>query len=346
MSTSNRQQPRGFAKPLGIWLCLLVLLIGTTTLFVADSERPALNALQVKRLQPVVAPPRRNRTKAETDPAKSPLIRVNVTPGGSPSVKLEIRGPYSIRLVDSAREVTRGDKLAATDVQPTATGLKLGKKTFNATRLEIVPDASPSVRINDHLYRGTMRLFRRSDGTISAVNVLPLEQYLASVIDSEMPAAFPESARQAQAIVSRTYAMYQIEHADPAAVYDLFSSQRSQKYLGVEYTTDSGRRLAGESEASRQAAAMTRGTVCMEQGHVFCTYYSAVCGGQTTNGSEVFTDASALLKSVPCEWCRESEYFRWTTELESRDFLKRVESLGALTRVASVRQLAGPGGGK
>jgi len=85
-----------------------------------------------------------------------------------------------------------------------------------------------------------MRLFRRTDGKVSAVNVLPIEEYLASVVDSEMPSKFPEAARQAQAIVARTYALYQIEHADPKAVFDLMSSQRSQKYLGVEYRKQFG----------------------------------------------------------------------------------------------------------
>jgi stage II sporulation protein D len=221
----------------------------------------------------------------------------------------------------------------------------IGKKSFNTTRLEIVPRQSPSVWINDHLYRGTMRLFRRRDSSISAVNVLPLEDYLGSVVDSEMPAAFPAAAREAQAIVSRTYALYQKEHAHPDAVYDLFSSHRSQKYLGVEFKTESGRRLAGESESSRRAVAATRGIVCRERGKLFCTYYSAVCGGQTTNGSELFSDAAAILNSVPCEWCRESEYFRWTAELDRKEFARQVQSAGKLSQVTSIRQATGPGDG-
>ena len=265
MSTLDRQQRGDLNRSLGLWLLLLALLLGTAFVLIADFGRDVPPQLQVKRVRPVTADPRRNIVASQSDPAKSPLIRVDITPGGSQPVELEVRGPYSVRLVDSTQDLSSGDRLAPTKIQATATGLKIGRKTFDSARLEVVPRQSPSVRINDHLYRGIIRLYRRKDGSIAAVNVLRLEDYLASVVDSEMPAAFPDAAREAQAIVSRTYALYQKEHANPDAVYDLFSSQRSQKYLGVEYTSESGRRLAGESESSRRAVAATRGIVCQER---------------------------------------------------------------------------------
>ncbi|MBS0202691.1 MAG: SpoIID/LytB domain-containing protein [Planctomycetes bacterium] len=340
---SNRHSGEG-GKSLGVWLALTALMICAAFVFKVDSRndtppmqvKSPLPTRPVKKVKSVESPP--------VDLSVSPLIRVNVTPGGSDSLNLEIRGPYSIRLVGSSKELSKGTELKTVKVQSTATGLKLGKSTFSTTRLEIVPGKSPAVRINDHLYRGTVRLFRRTDGQVSAVNVLPLEEYLASVVDSEMPAAFPPAARQAQAIVSRTYALYQMAHADPAAVFDLYSSQRSQKYLGVEYT-DSGRRLAGESESSRKAVADTRGVVCAHRGQLFSTYYSATCGGQTTTGTEIFPDAAPVIKSVPCDWCRDSEYFRWTAQVERRDFLKKTQPTGSLSTLTSIQQTAGPGGG-
>lgn len=347
VTNADSRQPDPSRQSVGVWLTLLTLIICVAVVIGVDGHRDDVPPLQLKPVRPVVTrPPRiKQPESASVDPAVSPLIRVNVTPGGSDSFQLEIRGPYSIRLLGTSRELSKGKSLAKSKVQSTATGLKIGQSTFPASRLEIVPQQGPSVRVNDHLYRGSMRLFRRKDGQVSAVNVLPLEEYLASVVDSEMPAAFPAAARQAQAIVSRTYALYQMAHADPAAVYDLFSSQRSQKYLGVEYTTEAGRRLAGESEGSRRAVAETRGIVCALRGQLFCTYYSAVCGGQTTNGTEIFPDAAAVLKSVPCEWCRDSEYYRWTAKVDRSDFVKKLPSTGSLSKVSSIRQTAGPGGG-
>ena len=305
--------------------------------------------VSAKRIEgPLPAP----RTASE-----SPLIRVNVTPGGSEHLQLAISGPYSIRAVstsratsqprdsNSSRELSRGDSLSVARVEPAKNGLKIGRATFAVDRLEIVSQSAPSIRVNGHLYRGDVRLFKRTDGRVSAVNVLPIEEYLASVVDSEMPASFHEAARCAQAIIARTYARYQQAHADPAAVYDLLNSQRSQKYLGVEYTDSNGRRLAGESVSSRRAVADTRGIVLQYKARLFSAYYSAVCGGRTTDGTELFKDAAPVLKSVPCEWCRESKYFRWTADVSERDFLDGLQDLKPLTAITSIQQTAGPGDG-
>lgn len=240
-------------------------------------------------------------------------IRVAVT-GPQKQLDLSIDGPYQIRPVGNSKVLSRGDKLAATTVTATGNGLRIGKSEFAVTRLEIVPNQSPSVWVNGHEYRGTVRLFRQPGGAIRAVNVLPIAEYLASVIDSEMPTSFGIEARKAQAIVARTYALDVLKSGEGNAEFDLFASTSSQKYLGFQYR-DGSRRLAGESEASRQIVHDTTGIVAMFQGRLFRTYYSAVCGGQTTQGSAVFSDAVSALKSVPCDYCREANLYRWQSEL-------------------------------
>ena len=240
-------------------------------------------------------------------------IRVAVT-GRQKQLDLSIDGPYQIRPVGNSKVLSRGDKLAATTVTATGNGLRIGKSEFAVTRLEIVPNQSPSVWVYGHEYRGTVRLFRQSGGAIRAVNVLPIAEYLASVVDSEMPTSFGVEARKAQAIVARTYALDVLKSGEGNAEFDLFASTSSQKYLGFQYR-DGSRRLAGESEASRQIVRDTTGVVAMFQGRLFRTYYSAVCGGQTTQGSAVFSDAVSALKSVPCDYCREANLYRWQSEI-------------------------------
>jgi len=109
--------------------------------------------------------------------------------------------------------------------------------------------------------------------------------------------------------------VYQMQQASSAAISDVAASTRSQKYLGYQYRNAAGRRLAGESANSRQVVSDTRGLVCLYQGELICTYYSAVCGGATLLGRELFSDAAAPLRSVPCEWCRSSPRYRWQVEL-------------------------------
>jgi stage II sporulation protein D len=246
-------------------------------------------------------------------------IRVGVTSDPDRSVALEISEPFRVTAIGNNRTLMEAERLTVCTVTATSRGLKIGKKEIAATRVEIVPTRSPAVWIDGHQYRGRMRLIRQGDGKILAINVLPLDDYLASVVDSEMPAAFPEEARKAQAIVARTYALYQMAQAGPAASLDLYASTRSQKYLGFKYRTSDGKLLAGESAASRKIVEATKDRVCTYGGKLFCTYYCAVCGGGTVLGTEFFADAAPPLRSVPCDWCKEARLYRWTADVSKRD---------------------------
>ena len=278
----------------------------------------------------------------EDPPADAALletpIRVNLTPTPVSSLRLAIDASYRIRLSDTNREVIRTSKLPETVVRATTKGIRIGNRVLEDSILEIIPVGSPAIWINDHQYRGKVRL-HLADGKLTVVNELPLHRYLASVVDSEMPLAFPEEARKAQAIVSRTYALYQMARRHPR--FDLFATTRSQKYLGYQYRNANGRRLAGESKQSRRIVHLTAGQVCTHEGRLIPAYYSAVCGGETTPGGDVFRDA-AHLKSVPCTHCSEADLYRWdatvarktASELIQQYFKERGTTFGTLTSVS------------
>jgi len=262
----------------------------------------------------------------------APEVRVNLTDSPAEELRISIDGPFRITPVGSSRVLGEGPRLAETSVYATETGFQVGEHEYQVTRLEITADRPPALWVEDHQYRGRIRLFRQPRGRIVAVNVVPLEDYVASVLDSEMPADFPQAARQAQAIVARTYALYQMQEARDHPFYDVHASTRSQCYLGVQYRDGRGRRLAAESESSRRTTAETAGMVCTSDGAVFSTYYTAVCGGRTTTGREVFRDAAPPVVSVPCDWCRDSPLYRWTTEID------RAQLHAALERLFSAKR--------
>ena len=200
-------------------------------------------------------------------------------------------------------------------VTPSGEGLRVGSQNWPCAQLDFVPEVSPGVGWQGAVYRGRLRVIRVSAHSLMLLNVVPLEDYLASVVDAEMPAAFPVAARQAQAIIARSYAWNRQQMAPRAALFDVFATTRSQRYLGVEYTTAAGKRWAGESAASRQIVQHTQGVICLDQGQPFTTYYSAVCGGQTVRGTTEFADASPLHQSVPCDWCQAATRYRWTLRI-------------------------------
>jgi stage II sporulation protein D len=280
---------------------------------------------------------RRTTVAANARLVESP-IRVNLTPTAVSSLRIAVDQSYRIHLPELRRDIVPTERLSETKVSTTADGIQIGRRRFRVTTLDIVPAQSPAVWINDHQYRGTIRLHRLDNGKLIAVNILPLHHYLASVVDSEMPTAFPREARAAQAIVSRTYALYQMSNRHPR--FDLYCTTRSQNYLGYQYRDRNGRRLAGESEQSRRVVSSTAGEVCTRNGRLIPAYYSAVCGGRTTSGGDVFRDASDLA-SVRCTSCRDARLYRWTTTISrtlaaqslQNYFRRNGKSFGTLTSI-------------
>lgn len=305
-----------------------------------------LPTLQVR--PPLVAP----ASYPATSPAHMPQIRVAVKDAPAKALSLEITEPFRITPVGSPRVLHESPaRLPRTSVTLTARGFQIGSVEIPASRIEIVPQRSPAVWVEDHQFRGTLRLYRQTSGTILAVNALPLEDYVASVIDSEMPAEFSAEARAAQAIVARTYALYQMQQLGRDALFDVYASTRSQKYLGYQYRSSSGRLLAGESAESRRLATETQGMVCLYGGKLFCTYYSAVCGGNTLNGTELFPDAVACVRSVPCDYCRAARLYRWNADISRGDMQAELKPLvasqgGRLDALTSLKSSGVPVAGR
>ena len=73
------------------------------------------------------------------------------------------------------------------------------------------------VFIGEHWYRGRTLVVPTSGG-ITAVNYVPLESYLYSVVGAEMPASWSMEALKSQAVAARTYALF---HRQTGAQYSL-----------------------------------------------------------------------------------------------------------------------------
>ncbi len=180
--------------------------------------------------------------------------------------------------------------------------------------IEINPDVDGSLWIGDRCYRGRIRIVagRRS---IQVINVLGLEDYLASVIDSEMPADFPIAARQAQAIIARSYAFAHILDASPAATFDVTDSTRHQMYLGYQYRHKE-KTYAGETRSGRATIESTRGIVCRAGAEILMTFFSAVCGGHGNEVLEMVRGHEQFYPQHGCQYCRGAPRFQWRVELQ------------------------------
>lgn len=156
--------------------------------------------------------------------------------------------------------------------------------------------------LDGQAYRGKLELTANQDGrTFRAVNLVPLEPYLAGVVGAEMPDYWEPEALKAQAIAARTYCLYIKNRFGVNRSWDVSRTQASQVYRGV----------SAESAQVWSAVNATYGKVLVsgEQANVtsglFPAYYSAICGGHTEASERVFGDTFEPLRGVPCPYCKD-----------------------------------------
>lgn len=122
---------------------------------------------------------------------------------------------------------------------------------------------SGAISLNGQSYRGDVRLYCDADG-VTAVNHLPLETYIASVVGAEMPSHWPAEALRAQAVAARSYAMAHLARpADPH--WHLGATTRWQAYQGLD----------SESDPSREAARSTAGLILSYKGGIVESLYAS-----------------------------------------------------------------------
>ncbi|MBQ8802066.1 MAG: SpoIID/LytB domain-containing protein [Tyzzerella sp.] len=162
-------------------------------------------------------------------------------------------------------------------------------------------------------YRGSFELFSTAEG-IALVNELLMEEYLCSVVPSEMPASYEMEALKVQAICARSYAYCQTRelsypeynaHVDDSTLFQVYGNSREQ-------------------ESTIQAVNETAGRKLWHQGQVVKTYfYSTSCGHSTSIEAwgSALTEENQYLKGVAiCDengnaYEKDLAWFKWTAEI-------------------------------
>lgn len=144
------------------------------------------------------------------------------------------------------------------------------------------------VKLNGKAYRGKIEVFVNARGSLTVVNVVPLEDYLLGVVPAEL--GLPQlEAQKAQAVAARTYAIANIGGYGKQG-FDMVPTIYSQVYKGVSIETKMG----------TQAVQSTRGMVATYQGKPIMAYFTSTCGGRTEDGGNIFDHSEPYLKGVEC----------------------------------------------
>jgi SpoIID/LytB domain protein len=131
-------------------------------------------------------------------------------------------------------------------------------------------------------YRGALRTVPSDPWLVNfydTINVVPMDDYLRSVVPAEMPASWEVEALKAQAVAARSYAAARL---GGSGTYDLCDTMACQVYPGLSSTT------TPEHPSSTAAVLATSGLVLRYGGAVAVAEFGSTNGGQTAAGSKAY----------------------------------------------------------
>jgi stage II sporulation protein D len=181
-------------------------------------------------------------------------------------------------------------------------------------------------------YRGSLELHPGSLGGVTAVNALPIDDYVQGVVASEVPASWHAGVLRAQAVTARTYALS--TRKTDGGIFDQYPDTRSQMYKGV----------TAETSSTNSAVRRTSGEVVTYKGRPATTYYFSTSGGRTENVENSWPGATPQpwLKSIADPYDSISPKHRWTVRFSNARMGALLGSPGTLKRVDVLRRGVSP----
>ncbi len=184
---------------------------------------------------------------------------------------------------------------------------------------------APIWKVGKRTYRGEIQV-RASEGRIQVLNRVRLEDYVASILGSEMSPSWPADALRAQAVASRTYALYHATRrkSDP---WDVKATVASQVYRGI----------SAESPETRAATEATLGQVLTYKEEPILAVFHSTSGGRTATAGEVWGEDHPYRRSVDVEEEDDAPHTYWRMSFEEDDFEAILAATGL--SVGAVRDL-------
>ena len=215
-------------------------------------------------------------------------------------------------------EGSKGASLAAGqsyDVRWQAGAFLVGREKLRGEILIIRPSdkSDGGLALDGRRYRGALELRHRGAG-LTVVNIVPVDDYLLSVVPEEMPTDWPAEALKAQSVAARSFSLASRgRHASEG--YDLCTTTHCQLYTGT----------AAEKTASTAAVRATRGEVLTYGGKPIEALFHTDSGGMTESSEDVWESHVPYLRAV-----RDTPLgtMPWTKTVSTADLEKKLAAKG------------------
>ena len=168
------------------------------------------------------------------------------------------------------------------------------------------------VDMGSRVYRGRMEIGRYGKSTMTAVNIVGLEEYLYGVVPAEMPSTWHEEALKAQAVCARSYALMKAGYGGASNAkkgYKVVDTVSSQVYKGY----------LSESVKANKAVDATQGKMICYDNKVITSYFFSTSGGSTEASKDVWAVNLPYLQSVPDFYEQDAPREVWEVTLSMKE---------------------------
>lgn len=221
----------------------------------------------------------------------------------------------------------------------------------------------------DILLEGKIQLLDKPQGNIHAINIVGLENYIKSVIGSEMSPTAPTEFLKAHAVISRTWALRKLwgnntdnnevnKHSEVQPADSFISWEESDSHYGFDVCSDDHcQRYQGVTpcnEDMKRIVDATRGLIVTDfDGNPVDTRFSKCCGGLTEVFASCWADTDkpclesitdpycdlsdmqpaereSFLKSALKDYDRDDDYMHWQADIDRDELRCRVKDRYAI----------------
>jgi len=212
------------------------------------------------------------------------------------AINLSIKGPYRMVDFDTKEVLEHGEGLRKHSVSI---------NDIDSTGIKFLPGEKSRIYINKRQFRGDIDIIKDKKNNLLVINHIDVEEYLYGVLYHEVSHRWPMEILKAQAIVARTYALYE-KLISKNKFFDLSSDIYSQVYGG----------RTSETWKTTKAVNLTVGLILTYNEQIFPTYYHATCGGRTSDVTSLWNIDVPALGGKACNFCKASPHYRWKKELK------------------------------
>ncbi|MEW6170330.1 MAG: SpoIID/LytB domain-containing protein [Candidatus Omnitrophota bacterium] len=204
--------------------------------------------------------------------------------------------------------------------------IKIGNLDLKGSSFKIKSSKVASLYINKRKFRGLIYLIPKNKNVL-VVNSLNVEDYVKGVLYNEVSHFWPLEALKAQAIVSRTFVLYQKE-LNANKDFDVTNDIYSQVYKGY----------LSERSRTNIAVNRTRGEILTYKEKNIPAFCHATCGGRTEDATNLWNIDIKPLDGVVCNFCKGSPHFFWEKSMPLKEFVEKLNEIGF--KVSNIKEVS------